>query len=116
MSEGTVLTRRRLAVTTAVAVLLAVLGVAVAVATSPGENGRVAVRRYLNAKQTRAAGVESAPHGASQGRAPLLTLAPDGSSERRLTHPQVRTVHPLPDCPPEERRLVLSRCPADNVC
>jgi len=90
-----------LAVTTAVAVLLAVLGVAVAVATSPGQNGRVAFRRYLNAKQTRAA---------------VLTIAPDGSSERRLTHPPVRTVDDLPDWSPDGRRLVLSRCPADNVC
>jgi Tol biopolymer transport system component len=84
-----------------VAVVSAGVVVSVAPATQPGENGSIAFRRYLDAKQTRAA---------------VMTIAPDGSSERQLTHPPKGTLDDLPDWSPDGTRLVFSRCPADNVC
>jgi TolB protein len=93
--------RRRGAVAGAVGVVIVVVGVSVAPATMPGQNGSIAFRRYLDAKQTRAA---------------LLSIAPDGSGERQLTRPPAETQDDQPDWSPDGRRLVFSRCPSDNVC
>jgi TolB protein len=93
--------RRRGAVAGAVGVLLVTAGVSVALATEPGQNGSIAFRRYLDAKQTRAA---------------VLTVAPDSSGERQITRPPAHTQDDLPDWSPDGRRLVFSRCPSDNVC
>jgi TolB protein len=93
--------RRRVALAGAVGGLLVAVGVGVALATGPGQNGSIAFRRYLDARQTRAA---------------VLTIAPDGSGERQLTRPPARTQDDLPDWSPDGRRIVFSRCPPNNVC
>jgi TolB protein len=93
--------RRRVALACGLGALLVAVGVNVALATSPGQNGSIAFRRYLDAKQTRAA---------------VLTIAPDGSGERQITRPPARTQDDLPDWSPDGQRIVFSRCPADNVC
>src|SRR4051812_6298255 len=84
-----------------VAAALALLCVGVALATSPGQNGSIAFRRYLDAKQTHAA---------------LVTIAPDGSGERQITSPPAHTQDDLADWSPDGRRIVFTRCPPDNVC
>jgi TolB protein len=98
-SSGTF--RRWPAVAAYVGVAFVVAGVSVALATPPGQNGSIAFRRYLDAKQTRAA---------------VLTIAADGSGERQITRPPAHTLDDLPDWSPDGRRLVFSRCPPDNVC
>jgi TolB protein len=101
VSGRSVAFRRRGAVVSATGVLLVAVGVSAALATDPGQNGSIAFRRYLNDKQTRAA---------------VLTIAPDGSGERQVTKPAPNTVDDLPDWSPDGRRIVFTRCPADNVC
>jgi TolB protein len=93
--------RRRGTLAGAVGVVLVVVGVSMALATMPGQNGSIAFRRYLDAKQTRAA---------------VLAVAADGSGERQITRPPANTQDDLPDWSPDGRRLVFSRCPSDNVC
>jgi TolB protein len=99
--RASVTCRRRAVLAGAAGVVLVTVGVSIALATMPGTNGSIAFRRYLDAKQTRAA---------------VLTIAPDGSGERQITRPAAHTQDDLPDWSPDGRRLVFSRCPADNVC
>jgi len=49
------------------------LSAAPASATAPGENGRIAYRLFLNEEQTHAA---------------ILTIRPNGTDKRWLTHPR----------------------------
>jgi TolB protein len=51
-------------------------------ATAPGENGRIAYRLYLNNDQTHAA---------------ILTIRPNGTEKRWITHPAPRVAHLVPD-------------------
>jgi Tol biopolymer transport system component len=90
--------RKRLALAAA----LVVFGVtAVALATTPGENGRIAFRRYANPQQTSGA---------------VFTVTADGTDIRRVTRPPLRTVDDQPDWAPDGLRLTFSRCPQDEVC
>ena len=91
----------RRALAFAFAALAVVVGANAASATAPGTNGPIAFRRYLDAKQTHAV---------------LVSIAPDGSSERQITTPPAHTVDDLPDWSPDGGRIVFSRCPPDNVC
>ena len=84
---------RRLAVMGAILMLLmAVLGQAHA--TVPGENGRIAFRRYLNKAQTRGA---------------IFTITPQGTGVRQITHPRRGIVHDEPDWSPNGRWIVYQR-------
>jgi Tol biopolymer transport system component len=63
--------------------------------------GRIAFRRYLDDART---------HGA------LLTIDPDGSRERQLTHPPAGVVDDQPDWAPDGRRIAFQRCPGEDPC
>jgi hypothetical protein len=69
-------------IATALATATALLCVAAAIATPPGENGRIAYRLWLDAKQT---------HGA------IFTIRPNGTERRRITHPAPGVAHVVPD-------------------
>ncbi len=96
-----------------VIVLLAVAGAAAisALATAPGANGRIVFRRYLDVDRTRAA---------------IFTVNPDGTKEKRVTHPPAGVIDTEPDWSPNGARIAFERqfpCPAggpkdglDNVC
>ena len=58
--------------TAAVVALLGVCGGATALATTTGQNGEIAFRRYL---------------GPDRSKGAIFTIAPDGSGERQLTSP-----------------------------
>ena len=63
-------------------------------ATFPGENGRIAFRRFLNAEMTWGA---------------VFTIKPDGSGERQITYPPQGYVDRNPDVSPDGRRIVFER-------
>src|SRR4051794_31025983 len=73
------------------------LATAAAVATTAGTNGRVAFRRYADAKQTVGA---------------IFTMNPDGSDVRRITNPPAHSVDDQPDWSPDGKRLTFSNCQA----
>ena len=65
-----------------------------ATATFPGDNGRIAFRRFLDADQTTGA---------------VFTARPDGSHEFQVTHPPADVVDRNPDVSPDGRRIVFQR-------
>jgi TolB protein len=69
-------------------------------ATPPGENGRIAYRLYFNDEQTRAA---------------IITINPDGSDRRQVTHPRRGVLNLVPDWSPDGRWIVYVRAPADRL-
>jgi TolB protein len=77
---------------------LVVIGVtapaAPANATFPGDNGRIAFRRFLNQERTWGA---------------IFTIRPDGTGERQLTHPPRGFVDRNPDVSPDGRRIAFER-------
>lgn len=89
---------RRLAVFTAVVTgaLTVLLSTVPAQATAPGENGRIAFRRFTNAQHT---------------RGDIFTVRADGSDERQVTHSAQTMLATEPDWSPTGRWIVymLSR-------
>lgn len=71
-----------------------VLVAPVAEATTPGTNGRVAFRRFLDEDQTTGA---------------VFTIRPDGSGERQVTFPPSGFVDRNPDVSPDGRRIAFER-------
>ena len=65
-----------------------------AAATFPGENGRIAFRRFLNTEMTWGA---------------VFTIKPDGTGERQVTFPDQGYVDRNPDVSPDGRRIVFER-------
>ena len=63
-------------------------------ATFPGENGRIAFRRFLNEERTWGA---------------VFTIRPDGSGERQITKPPQGFVDRNPDVSPDGRRIAFER-------
>ena len=63
-------------------------------ATFPGENGRIAFRRFLNQEQDWGA---------------VFTINPDGRGERQVTFPPPGVVDRNPDVSPDGRRIVFER-------
>ncbi|MFL5839728.1 MAG: hypothetical protein ACJ77Z_04665 [Thermoleophilaceae bacterium] len=72
-------------------------GTAVALATTAGTNGRIAFRRYADARQTSGA---------------VFTMNVDGGDVRQITHPPARTVDEQPDWSPDGKRLTFYNCQA----
>src|SRR4051812_6047179 len=92
-------THPRLAALAALAVIAA--GTGVAFATPSGTNGRIAFRRYADAKQTSGA---------------IFTLNTDGSDVRQVTHPPARSIDDQPDWSSDGRRLVFCRLNSKGSC
>jgi TolB protein len=67
-------------------------------ATTPGKNGRIAFRRYLNDEHTRGA---------------IFTVNPDGSGERQIPRAGRNVVYTEPDWSPDGRWIVYNAWP-DN--
>jgi Tol biopolymer transport system component len=88
---------RRLAVLGATAALASVT--AVALATTPGTDGPITFRRYLNADQSRSA---------------LYMMAPDGSGVRAIARSPRRTVYDQPDWAPDGASLAFTVFPANG--
>jgi TolB protein len=63
-------------------------------ATFPGENGKIAFRRFLNEERTWGA---------------VFTVRPDGSGERQITKPPQGFVDRNPDISPDGRRIAFER-------
>ena len=63
-------------------------------ASFPGENGRIAFRRFLNQEQDWGA---------------VFTINPDGRGERQVTFPPPGVVDRNPDVSPDGRRIVFER-------
>jgi len=71
-----------------------------ALATSPGKNGKLAFRRYLNSDHTWGA---------------VFVANPDGSATRQITHPPTLASDVKPDWSPNGRRIAFLRS-AVNGC
>ena len=91
-------TSRRLLVIVAIsATTLMSAGVLQAHATAPGENGRIAFRRYFNDEQTLGA---------------IFTIRPDGTGLVQLTHRGKTLLDTEPDWSPDGRWIVFNRVKA----
>ena len=79
------------------AIALVVIGgvVSVAQATSPGKNGKIAFRRYLDDAHTWGA---------------IFVSEPDGSGARRVTRPARGVIDDFPDWSADGKLLVFQRC------
>lgn len=100
----TMLRRRRAAAVAALAiggVTLTALVAAPASATTPGSNGRIAYKQYLDADRTTGA---------------IFTIRPDGTGTRQVTHPAAGTVDDQPDWSPDGSLVAFRRCVPDTVC
>ena len=86
---------RAVAVLAAACVIAALTAAAPASATTPGRNGRVAFKRYLDAERT--TGV-------------IFTVGPDGRQVRQITHPPAGVVDDQPDWAPNGSLIAFTRC------
>jgi TolB protein len=87
-------TSRRVVVTVAFAATLVIASVVPAHATAPGRNGRIAFRRYFNAKQTRGA---------------IFTIRPNGAGLLQVTHRGRDVLDTNPDWSPDGRWIAYYR-------
>ncbi len=78
----------------ATAALMVLLSAPPAGATPPGENGRIAFRRYFNQSHT---------YGA------IFTINPDGTGLRQVTHPRKGVLDTQPDWAPNGRWIAFER-------
>ena len=85
----------------AVALLSAFLVPTGASATTPGHNGRIAFKSYLDADRTTGA---------------IASVRPDGTHRHQLTFPAPGTVDDQPDVSPNGRLVAFRRCVPDTVC
>ena len=81
--------------------VLALSGAAIGVAgaTAPGQNGKLAFRRYLDADHTWSA---------------LFTSNTNGSAVRQITHPKRRVLDIVPNWSPDGRKIVFQRISSDG--
>jgi TolB protein len=70
-------------------------------ATTPGDNGRIAFKGYLDADRSTGA---------------IFTIWPDGTRARQITFPAVGTVDDQPDWSPNGSLIAFRRCVPDTVC
>ena len=85
----------------AIAATVAVSLSAPASATTPGHNGPLAFRRWLDADHTTSA---------------IVTIRPDRTGERLLTQPTTGTEDTQPDWSPGGRLVAFERCEPNTVC
>jgi TolB protein len=72
-----------------------------ATGTTPGENGRIAFRTFLDPDQTTSA---------------IYSVRPDGTRLLKLTHPRAGVQDTQPDWSPRGNRIGFERCAPDTVC
>ena len=70
-------------------------------ATTPGDNGRIAYKGYLDADNSTGA---------------IFTIWPGGRGARQITFPGADNVDDQPDWSPDGRLVVFRRCAPDTVC
>src|SRR6478735_5108732 len=87
-----------------VAAVCLVSGLAVtspASATTPGGNGRIAFKGYLDSARSTGA---------------IFTIRPDGSGVRQITFPPAGTADDQPDWAPDGSLIAFRRCLPDVPC
>lgn len=85
----------------AICVVFTVVAATPASATTRGDNGRIAFKRYLSADKSTGA---------------IFTIRPGGTRTRQITFPSVGTVDDQPDWSPNGTLIAFRRCAPDTVC
>jgi Tol biopolymer transport system component len=93
--------RLRLGAVLAAFGLLCTLGLPSVSATTPGHNGRIAFKGYLDADRSTGA---------------IFTVRPDGTHRRQITFPAADTVDDQPDWSPDGTLVAFRRCAPETVC
>jgi Tol biopolymer transport system component len=92
---------KAVALVAALGLMWALAMAAPASATTPGGNGRIAYKGYLDGARTTGA---------------IFTITPAGAHPRQITFPAAGTVDDQPDWSPNGALIAFSRCSPDTVC